>query len=73
MSFLQPYLIHYEPLKDPEPKNCPVCNQPMDYQPVTHWTGLKFIPIQHKWACHKNDQHGNEHVVYICKRLSLKP
>lgn len=38
-----------------ENKACPYCKEDMDYRPQTHWTGKRFVTIQHEWICTKRD------------------
>lgn len=45
-----------------ETKICPLCGEEMEYLPRQHWTGVRFIILQHEWVCHKIDRGSGHHL-----------
>ena len=43
-------------------KLCPLCGKEMEYRPQQHWTGMRYITLQHEWVCNNRDEDGGHHL-----------
>ena len=32
-------------------QTCSVCDCPMEYRPIRHWTGMRWATTEHRWEC----------------------
>lgn len=55
-------------------RQCPLCGTAMDYQPRTHWTGMRSIVTAERWVCSQSDGKGTRHFFdYEQSALREKP